>query len=151
MQCHHSLLNKPPCLLLVESHPALAFSWKSMLERIGFHVVLACNEERALMLARNRPDLIVLPIDEISLDGLKLCRCLRAEGLTIPILGLVSDMLKDIAPAACQEVKITDYHVHCHNQPMNEENWLKWLLNWLPAEKVTAILQQRRNRFTCHE
>ncbi len=144
MRIKNTTLNSSPYLLLVESHPALAFSWKSMLERIGFQIALACNEERALMLSKSQPDLIILPIDEISIDGLKLCRCLRAEGVTIPILGLVSDMLKEIAPAACREVKINDYHVHCHKRPIDEEGWLKWLLNWLPKEKVETMSILRR-------
>ncbi|MCP4474935.1 MAG: response regulator [Gammaproteobacteria bacterium] len=72
MRTDNTTLNSAPYLLLVENHPALAFSWKSTLERIGFQVALACNEERALILAKSQPDLIILPIDEISLDGLKL-------------------------------------------------------------------------------
>ncbi|MCP4473887.1 MAG: hypothetical protein GY821_04830 [Gammaproteobacteria bacterium] len=74
---------------------------------------------------------------------LKLCRCLRAEGITAPILGLVSDMLKEIAPEACREVKINDYHVHCHNRPIDEKDWLEWLLNWLPQEKIATIHLQK--------
>jgi DNA-binding response OmpR family regulator len=60
------------------------------LEKDGYHVLLAYDGQTALELARHkRPDLLVLDVMLPKLDGLDLCRVLRAE-THLPIILLTA-------------------------------------------------------------
>jgi two-component system response regulator MprA len=66
-----------------------------MLERTlnaeGFEVTVAADGGRALVAAeRSAPDVIVLDVAMPGLDGLAVCRRLRAKGLSTPILMLTA-------------------------------------------------------------
>ncbi|WHT20599.1 response regulator transcription factor [Crossiella sp. CA-258035] len=77
-------------ILLAEDDQKQAHLIRVYLERAG-HSVLACADGRtALELARSRrPDLIVLDVMMPEVDGLDVCRILRAES-KVPILMLTA-------------------------------------------------------------
>jgi DNA-binding response OmpR family regulator len=75
-------------VLLVDDDATLAEVTAFALRRAGFLVVLARDGEQALRLwADEQPDLVILDIQLPGLDGLEICRQIRAES-TVPIIML---------------------------------------------------------------
>ncbi len=78
-------------LLVVEDHPSLGPDLKKGLERCHYAVDLVANGEDALSLGFEVPyDLIILDILLPGLDGLEVCRQLREQNQTVPILFLTA-------------------------------------------------------------
>ncbi len=76
-------------LLLVDDDPRLREMARFTLARAGFTVREASNGVEALdACARSMPDLIVLDVLMPELDGHSVCRALRAQPTTVPILFL---------------------------------------------------------------
>ena len=84
-------------ILLVEDEKKVANFVRSGLKSEGFTVDLAADGEEGLFLARDGDfDLIVLDILLPKLDGITLCKKLRAEGKTVPIIMLTAkDSVED--------------------------------------------------------
>jgi two-component system, OmpR family, response regulator MprA len=77
-------------ILVVEDDPALSDTLERVLTAEGYDVEAAADGNEALARARKRPfDLFVLDILLPGLDGIALCRRLRASGTT-PILMLTA-------------------------------------------------------------
>ncbi len=77
-------------ILVVDDDPRLRDLVALSLERAGFAVITAGNGQLALThAARENPDLIVLDIGLPELDGLEVCRRLRARS-SVPILFLTA-------------------------------------------------------------
>lgn len=77
-------------MLLVEDDQTLAAAVRYNLERAGLTCLLAADGVRALELARReRPDVVLLDLMLPGMDGLEVCRRLRAES-TVPILMLTA-------------------------------------------------------------
>jgi DNA-binding response OmpR family regulator len=75
-------------ILLVDDDVTLADVTAFALRRAGFLVILAHDGEQALELCdTERPDLIILDIQLPGMDGLEVCRELRAAG-SVPIIML---------------------------------------------------------------
>ena len=74
-------------LLLVEDEKTIADPLVEGLEREGYDVELACSGADAL--AARRPDLVLLDLGLPDMDGVDLCRLLRARGPT-PIIVLTA-------------------------------------------------------------
>jgi two-component system, OmpR family, response regulator MprA len=78
-------------VLVVDDDPPLARMLSRTLSAEGFEVTLAADGGAALAAAeRSAPDLIVLDVAMPVLDGLAVCRRLRAKGLATPILMLTA-------------------------------------------------------------
>ena len=78
-------------ILVVEDEPKLAVALKRGLEAQGYAVDLAADGEEGLGLAELEPyDLLLLDVMLPRLDGLSLCRRLRAQGRRVPILMLTA-------------------------------------------------------------
>lgn len=80
-------------LLLVEDDPDLLEVLRLTFEMDGFNLVLATDGEQALAQARRHvPDLIILDLMLPKLDGLEVCRTLRADQAfaQLPILMLTA-------------------------------------------------------------
>ena len=78
-------------LLVAEDHPSLGPDLKKGLERYHYAVDLVANGEDALALGFEVPyDLIILDILLPGLDGLEVCRQLREQNQTMPILFLTA-------------------------------------------------------------
>jgi two-component system alkaline phosphatase synthesis response regulator PhoP len=69
-----------PKILIIEDEESIWSLVKSYLEREGFQVEVATEGNQGLQLARQyHPDLIVLDLMLPGLDGLEICRIIRAE------------------------------------------------------------------------
>jgi len=80
-------------LLLVEDDPDLLEVLRLTFEMEGFKLVLATDGEQAIAKARRHaPDLLILDLMLPKLDGLKVCRLLRADAAfaKMPILMLTA-------------------------------------------------------------
>jgi len=74
-------------ILIVDDEPPLVEALSAALRGAGFEVEEAASGLTALAAARERPpDLIVLDVTLPDLDGPEVTRCLRAEGLGMPVL-----------------------------------------------------------------
>lgn len=67
-------------VLLAEDDSAISEPLARALRREGYEVEVVEDGERALELARQAPDLVVLDLGLPTLDGLDVCRRIRAEG-----------------------------------------------------------------------
>ncbi|MBI5583630.1 MAG: response regulator [Deltaproteobacteria bacterium] len=75
-----------PKILIVEDDPDIREVLRFNLEKAGYHLVLADDGEKALVLAhKHGPDLILLDLMLPGLDGLEVCRALKREPATEPI------------------------------------------------------------------
>lgn len=78
-------------VLVVDDDPPLRRMLQRSLTAEGFTVTLAPDGAAALVAAeRSAPDVIVLDVAMPALDGLAVCRRLRAKGLPTPILMLTA-------------------------------------------------------------
>jgi DNA-binding response OmpR family regulator len=77
-------------VLVVDDDPTVADVVRRYLERDGYAVLLAGDGETALRLAaEHRPDLVVLDLMLPGIDGLEVCRRLRAES-NVPVVMLTA-------------------------------------------------------------
>ena len=83
-------------ILIVEDDSTLAQFLRKGLQEERYIIDLAVDGQEGLLRARATPyDLIILDIRLPKLDGLLVCRKLRAEGITIPILLLTARQSAD--------------------------------------------------------
>jgi two-component system alkaline phosphatase synthesis response regulator PhoP len=80
-----------PKVLIVEDDDAMAIALTDGFRYEGYEVVAARDGEAGLALARSAaPDLIVLDVMLPRLSGLDVCKQLRAEGSSVPIIMLTA-------------------------------------------------------------
>ena len=80
-----------PQLLVVDDEPPMRTALKRALELGGFQVSLAADGREGLeSAAQLHPDLVVLDLLMPDVDGLEVCRTLRARGNETPILILTA-------------------------------------------------------------
>jgi DNA-binding response OmpR family regulator len=77
-------------VVLAEDDPAISEPLARALLREGYAVDVAPDGQSALSSARDGIDLLILDLGLPELDGLEVCRRLRAEGSTLPILVLTA-------------------------------------------------------------
>ena len=78
-------------VLVVEDDPAVRASLERSLEFEGYSVVSAADGEAGLAaVATHRPDLVLLDLGLPKVDGLEVCRRLRAAGDGVPVLMLTA-------------------------------------------------------------
>lgn len=77
-------------VLLVEDDDAIAEPLARALRREGYAVELATSGQGALARARQDTDVVVLDLGLPDIDGLEVCRRLRASGSGVPVLMLTS-------------------------------------------------------------
>jgi DNA-binding response OmpR family regulator len=78
-------------VLIVEDDPAILLGLEDNLQFEGHEVVTASDGETGYRLARERkPELMILDLMLPKLNGLDICRKLRAEGFQAPILMLTA-------------------------------------------------------------
>nr|WP_198954856.1 response regulator transcription factor [Kineosporia sp. R_H_3] len=78
-------------VLVVEDDPAVRASLERSLEFEGYTVVSATDGEAGLAaVATHRPDLVLLDLGLPKVDGLEVCRRLRAAGDGVPVLMLTA-------------------------------------------------------------
>lgn len=96
-------------ILVVEDEPGILVSLRDELESEGYAVCTAESGDRALEMAKGQgPDLIILDIMLPVLDGYEVCKRLRMEGDTTPIIMLtVKD--KEVDKVLGLELGADDY------------------------------------------
>ena len=77
-------------VLLAEDDPAISEPLARALRREGYDVDVRADGRDALEAARDNPDLVVLDLGLPTMDGLEVCRRLRGEGYTVPVLVLTA-------------------------------------------------------------
>ncbi len=77
-------------VLLAEDDPAISEPLARALRREGYDVQVCADGESALAAAEEDPDLLVLDLGLPKMDGLEVCRKLRAGGHTLPVLILTA-------------------------------------------------------------
>ena len=96
-------------ILIVEDDETLLDVLKYNLLKEGYGVVTAVDGVQAIEVARTeKPDLIVLDIMLPRLDGLEVCRILRREGMSMPILMLTAKV-EEIDEVVGLELGADDY------------------------------------------
>ena len=102
-------MNAPLRIALVDDHALCRNGLTELLERRGgMKVVCSTGDAEcvAALLIEHQPDLVVLDLRMPSLDGLKLLRRLRGEGITTPVIILtMSDSEEDLGAALRAGVK----------------------------------------------
>jgi two-component system phosphate regulon response regulator PhoB len=80
------MLPEQKTVLIADDQPALRQLLRATLSRIGLHVIEATNGSEALTLARQeRPDLVLMDVGMPQMDGLEVCRALKADPDTAQI------------------------------------------------------------------
>ncbi|CCI55009.1 response regulator transcription factor [Nostocoides jenkinsii] len=79
-----------PRVLLAEDDSAISDPLARALRREGYDVEVAPDGEQALRLALEGADLLILDLGLPTMDGLEVCRRLRASGAAIPVLILTA-------------------------------------------------------------
>jgi DNA-binding response OmpR family regulator len=77
-------------VLLAEDDPAIAEPLARALGREGYDVEVRGNGEGALAVAADGVDLVVLDLGLPDIDGLDVCRRMRLDGVTAPVLVLTA-------------------------------------------------------------
>src|SRR6476469_5622741 len=77
-------------VLLAEDDPAISDPLARALRREGYEVEVCTDGESALEHALQAPDLVVLDLGLPKMDGLEVCRRLRQEGSSVPVLVLTA-------------------------------------------------------------
>jgi two-component system response regulator MprA len=80
-----------PQVLIVDDEPAVVTALERALRTDGYEIAVARDGRQALAaLAAGRPDLVVLDVMMPGVDGLEVCRRLRASGDRTPVLMLTA-------------------------------------------------------------
>lgn len=89
-------MNTPVEVLIVDDDDLIRDNLGSILERSGFQVITAANGQQALeILARQRPDILVLDVLMPNMNGRDLLRLLRQKSDWLPVI-----MLTQVGDAA---------------------------------------------------
>jgi DNA-binding response OmpR family regulator len=75
-----------PRILLVEDDVDISAFLAQLLDLEGFEPLVAQTGEKALALARGRVDAVLMDLAMPDLDGLEICRRLRAAGSKMPVI-----------------------------------------------------------------
>jgi DNA-binding response OmpR family regulator len=77
-------------VLLAEDDPAISDPLARALRREGYEVDVCADGRAALAAAEENPDVVVLDLGLPKMDGLEVCRRIRADGRTVPVLILTA-------------------------------------------------------------
>lgn len=124
--------DRNPTVLIVDDDPDVLQLLHNTLEPEGFRLTLALNGEAALELARaERPRLILLDAEMDGMDGLEVCRTIRAEkdaGLAdVPVVLLTSQGGAEFIDAGFK-AGVTDYVVKPLMPPHIRTRVRTWLI-----------------------
>jgi DNA-binding response OmpR family regulator len=91
-------MNQTPKILIVDDEPNIVVPLQFLMEQNGFDVRIADTGETAIdMIARFRPDLVLLDIMLPGVNGLEVCQTLREDsGLKKTKIILVSALGRDV-------------------------------------------------------
>lgn len=82
---------KNKTILIVEDEPSLIFTLQDTLENEGYHVAVTNNGHDALsFIHQTTPDLVILDIMMPGMSGYEVCKNIREEKYTFPIIMLTA-------------------------------------------------------------
>lgn len=121
-------------VLLVDDDPEIVQFLSMLLELEGYPTALATRGEEALAAcAAEPPSAVLVDVAMPGLDGLDLCRRLRASGLRCPILVLSARAAPDLGLRA-REAGADDFV----RKPFDNADLLARLRRWLGAPAPAA-------------
>jgi CheY-like chemotaxis protein len=71
-----------PAILVVDDEPTIRALLRAALEQVGYRILEAADGAGALRQARSHPDLVLLDIALPDINGLEVCRRLKADPST---------------------------------------------------------------------
>jgi len=78
-------------ILVIEDDVSLGHMISRILTEEGFHAHVEASGDRGLTAAeRERPDAVILDLSLPEIDGLSVCKQMRARGLTMPVIMLTA-------------------------------------------------------------
>src|SRR2546426_9786929 len=82
-------MRTPPHILVVDDNPVSVAVLRSRLAGRGYEILTAADGEEALVVARaKQPDLILLDVMMPKMDGIQVCRELRADS-SLPFMPII--------------------------------------------------------------
>jgi sigma-B regulation protein RsbU (phosphoserine phosphatase) len=82
-------MRTPPLILIVDDNPANVEIFQARLAANNYEIITASDGEEGLAIAKNRlPDLILLDIMMPKMDGIEVCRHLRADS-ALPFMPII--------------------------------------------------------------
>ncbi len=99
---------KIPTLLVIDDDPRVLRTLRRLLASEGYAVLTACDGRSGLSLADPQADLVLLDLMLPDIGGLDVCRRLRAEGYSRPIIA-VTARAEDEDRRLGREAGFTDY------------------------------------------
>lgn len=121
----------PPVVLIAEDHQDSRDALSTLLEALGYRVLVAGNGAEAVQVARaSRPDLILMDMMMPSVDGFEATRTLRADAdfRQVPIVAITAmeGAREAVFEAGCSDVVV---------KPIDIRYFLSRLPAWLEAAK----------------
>jgi CheY-like chemotaxis protein len=121
----------PPVVLIAEDHQDSRDALCTLLEALGYRVLVAGNGAEAVKVARaSRPDLILMDMMMPSVDGFEATRTLRADAdfRQVPIVAITAmeGAREAVFEAGCSDVVV---------KPIDIRYFLSRLPAWLEAAK----------------
>ena len=82
-------MRTPPLILIVDDHPANVEILQMRLAANNYEIITAADGEEGLAMARDaQPDLILLDIMMPKMDGIEVCRHIRADA-SLPFIPII--------------------------------------------------------------
>lgn len=107
-------MTSPPCILVVDDHPATRYATTRVLRLNDFQVVEAATGADCLALASTSIDLVILDINLPDIDGMTVCQLLRQRPDTarIPVLHLSATRVAEADKARGLDAGADGYLTH---------------------------------------
>lgn len=105
---------QPAHILVVDDNPATRYSTRRVLEHYGYHVTEADCGRDGLAQTRQGVDLVILDVHMPDLDGLEVCRLIRADEATrsIPVVHVSATRIRSLDMVEGLDAGADAYLVH---------------------------------------
>ena len=139
-------MNKATRILVVDDEPAVLEVFSMILRRAGYEVWEASNGQQCLQVTRERrPDLVLLDVRLPDLNGIDICRQIKADAALLDIfVVLVSGMATSAADKVDgAETGADDYMV----KPVNPDEFLARIRTIVRLRDTTAALRASEQHY----
>src|ERR1017187_8650690 len=139
-------MNKATRILVVDDEPAVLEVFSMILRRAGYEVWEASNGRQCLQVTRERrPDLVLLDVRLPDLNGIDICRQIKADAALLDIfVVLVSGMATSAADKVDgAETGADDYMV----KPVNPDEFLARIRTIVRLRDTTAALRASEQHY----
>lgn len=133
-------------ILIIEDDPAISLGLLEFLKEENFDVIHSFDGKKGYELALSeRPELILLDVNLPSIDGIQICRMLRENGFSNPILMLTSKS-ENIDKVVGLEVGADDYIT----KPFNSRELLARIRTNLRRQGKGKNFNQSQSNYELH-